>query len=151
MKRNLLLQYLPPLLLIPFILYSCREACDKGYEGKRCDVPQRDKFEGVWNAVDNPGSLTYTDTIIDGSDIVEVVISKNFSGNRYYKAVKATVLENTISIFPTDQKIDTSKTYAVGSGVISEDHKTINWNYTLTIKTDTPFISTNYTGVWTKQ
>jgi len=151
MKRNLLLQYLMPLFFTLFILSSCHEACDKGYEGKRCDVPQRDKFKGVWNAVDNPGSITYTDTITDGSDIIEVVISKNFSGNRYYKAVKATVLENTISIFPTDQKIDTSKTYAIGSGTMSSDHKTINWTYTLTNKTDSPFIITNYTGVWTKQ
>lgn len=146
MKRNLL-----PVFFLVFILSSCREACDKGYEGKRCDVPQRDKFKGVWNAVDNPGSLSYTDTITDGSDIIEVVISKNFSGNRFYKAVKATVLENTISIFPTDQKIDTGKIYAIGSGIISEDHKTINWNYTLTNKTDTPFIVTTYSGLWTKQ
>lgn len=146
MKPNLL-----SIFFLVFILSSCREACDKGYEGKRCDVPQRDKFKGVWNASDNPGALIYTDTITDGSDIIEVIISKNFSGNRYYKYVKATVLENTITIFPTDQKIDTGKIYANGSGVISEDHKTINWNYTLTNKAYTPEVVTTYTGVWTKQ
>ncbi|MCX6199589.1 MAG: hypothetical protein NTY88_10285 [Bacteroidetes bacterium] len=149
MKRNLLL-----IFFLVFILSSCRTPCDNGYEGKRCDVPVRDKFMGIWNANDSDGSATfiYTDTITSGtSEITDVLISKNFSGNRYFKTVKGTATANSISIFPTDQKIDTGKIYAVGTGTISSDSKTINWNYTLTNKTDSPEVIINYTGVWTKQ
>ena len=149
MKRNLLLQYYLPVFFTVFILSSCREPCDKGYEGKRCDVPVRDKFKGTWSATDNPGALTYLDTITDGSDILDVYVSRSFSNSRYYRSVKATVDGNTITI--ANQKPDTSKIYVEGTGIVTDDHKTINWNYNLINKYDTPFITTSYTGVWTKQ
>lgn len=137
------------LLIVVLSIMSCNKLCDDGYEGKRCDVPIRDKFLGIWNAVDNPGNLIYKDTISEGSDILDVVISRNFSMDTFHRPIRATINQNTINI--ATQRPHPAKPLLVeGTGTISNDFATISWTYNLIDTSQTPPIVTNYTGVWSK-
>ena len=131
---------------------SCQTTCDTGYEGKRCDVPWRDKFKGVWSATDVSGdtTLSYQVTISDGNEVVDVYISRDFSQNRFLKFVRATINDNIITI--VNQKPDASKNiYVDGTGTLSSDKSTINWIYKLTDKSAFPETVTIFTCVWVKQ
>src|SRR5687767_9142903 len=70
-------------------LTSCTKTCDAGYEGKRCDVEIREKFEGAWNALDNPGNFAYTDTISKGTGVLDVLILRRFGADTFARAIKA--------------------------------------------------------------
>ncbi len=136
-------------LAVMFSTLSCNKLCDGGYEGKRCDVPIRDKFLGVWNAVDNPGNLTYKDTISEGSDVQDVVISRSFSMDTFHRPIRATISDNAINI--ATQRPHPAKPLLVeGTGTISSDFTTISWTYNLIDTSQTPHAVTNYTGVWSK-
>lgn len=127
---------------------SCTKLCDNGYEGKRCDVPVRNKFIGVWMAEDNPGNITYTDSITAGAGLLEVIISENFAQNYFNKPIEATVDEDNIYI--ARQSPDSNNFYVEGSASISNNNQTLTWNYKLINATDSPEISTPFTGVWQK-
>ncbi len=141
------------LLVVVFVsatgIYSCSKLCDEGYEGKRCDVEMRVKFIGVWNGVDNPGGFTFTDTISNGTGIIDVLILRRFGADTFNRSVKATVNGTTISI--ARQKPESSRTLEIqGIGTINSDGNIINWNYDLIDTTVSPILITSYTGVWTK-
>lgn len=151
MKESLINRFSYPVLLsiaVCIVLFqgSCTKLCDNGYEGDKCDVPVRQKFIGVWSAVDNPGNLQYTDTISIGTGLLDVVISNGFAQNYFANPVKATVSGNQVSI--AKQNPDNDSLYVQGTGSI--DNGTLTWNYTLINNTDSPQISTSYTGVWSK-
>ncbi len=130
-------------------ILSCNKLCDEGYEGKRCDVEIREKFIGEWNATDNPGGFTFTDTISKGTGILDVLILRRFGADTFNRTVKATVSGNIITI--GRQKPESSRTLEIrGTGTISNDAKTINWNYDLINTTDSPEVISSYTGVWIK-
>ncbi len=128
---------------------SCTKTCDEGYEGKRCDVAMRDKFLGRWNATDNPGNLTYIDSIfyVNSNTILEVYIAKNF-GNYFQREIKAKVDGKTITI--NKQKPFGDSLYVQGTGVITDDFDTLYWNYYIINEIDSPVVTTSYTGVWTR-
>jgi hypothetical protein len=130
---------------------SCQTACDSGYEGKRCDVPWRNKFIGIWNATDVSGgvSINYTDTITGGNEVTDVFLSKDFSQNRFLKFLRATINNNTINI--ANQKPSVPQIYVEGTGTLSSDGRTINWTYKIIDKTVSPQVETIYSAVWIKQ
>lgn len=127
---------------------SCSKLCDEGYEGKRCDVEIRDKFEGNWNAVDEPGTKTYPVAISEGTAILDVLISRSFSDSVFIKTVRASISGDSIII--SEQKPDTSKIYVSGAGVLESSRNKINWNYNLINRYDTVDAVTSYTGVWAR-
>jgi hypothetical protein len=128
---------------------SCSKVCDEGYEGKRCDVEIRAKYEGAWHANDNPGNLAFTDTISKGAGILDVSIMRIFGTDTFNRAVKANVSGNTITI--ASQKPESGRElYIQGSGTIADDYQTINWSYTLTGNSGGIPDTSSFTGVWTK-
>ena len=146
-KTILLLSVTCSLLFAP----SCQTTCDNGYEGKRCDVPWRDKYKGAWNVIDDSigTTLVYSDTITDGTNVTDVYLQRNFLNKKFIKNIRATVNNNTITI--PNQKPDASKLVNIeGTGTLNSDKNKINWSYTL-FKTDSPQTSTVITSVWTKQ
>src|SRR4051812_12845003 len=114
--------------LVVFIvsINACSKICDEGYEGKRCDIEMREKFEGQWHATDNPGGLTFTDTISKGNAITDVLILRRFGADTFNRAVKATINASSITI--AKQKPDSGRElYIEGTGALSDDEHTINW------------------------
>ncbi len=150
---KLLLKYTVLLIACVALLFapSCQTTCDAGYEGKRCDVPWRNKYKGVWSAHDTSGAITlaYLDTITDGNEVTDVFLSRAFSQNQFYKFVRATINDNTINI--ASQKPDVTKIYVEGTGTLNGDKNTITWAYKLTNKYGPIPVDTVYTGVWIKQ
>jgi hypothetical protein len=128
---------------------SCSKICDEGYEGNRCDVEIRDRFEGTWNAADEPGGKIYGNTISKGTGILDLVVASSFSDSVFFRPIKATATSNSIVI--NRYKPDTSKIEVEGNGLISEDYKRIDWTYNLINTYDSPEVRTPYTGVWTRQ
>ena len=143
----------PLCLSVAFILvslmFSCSKICDEGYEGKRCDVEIREKFIGAWNATDNPGGFTFTDTISNGTGILDVLILRRFGADTFNRTVKASISGNMITI--GRQKPESLRALEIrGIGTITNDNKTINWNYDLINTTDSPEVIASYTSVWIK-
>ena len=127
---------------------ACTKLCRSGYEGNHCDILSRPKFEGIWNAIDTPGNLIYTDTISPGSGFAGLIISKNFAANYFSHAIIASASGPVISIF--SQQPDSNKLTVQGTGTISNNDSIITWLYQITNTADSPNITTNYMGVWTK-
>lgn len=89
---------------------SC--TCMTGYEGERCETVTRDKFKGVWTALED-GTLsnpnTYALSVEDGPAIDQVII-RNFY-NKFNESINATVKGDTLYI--PNQSITDSITYTV--------------------------------------
>jgi hypothetical protein len=139
------------ILFIGILLFgvgSCSKICDEGYEGTRCDVEIRERFEGNWNATDEPGNKVYVTTISKGTGVLDLLISNSFADSTFSRTVKATASPNSITI--PNQRPDTSKIYVEGTGIIDNDDKRITWTYNLINKYDSPAVVTPYTGVWSK-
>ncbi len=137
------------LLLITALLAfaACTKLCRSSYEGNRCEVLSRPKFEGQWNAIDTPGNLIYIDTISAGSGFAGLTISKNFAGNYFSHPIYANA--NGVNISIISQQPDSNNYFLQGIGTISSNDSMITWLYQITIIQDTP-ITTNYRGIWTK-
>ena len=136
-------------LLIAVLLAftACTKLCRSGYEGNRCEVLSRPKFEGQWNAIDTPGNLMYIDTISAGSGFAGLTISKNFANNYFSHPIYASA--NGININIASQQPDSNSYILQGIGTISGNDSMITWLYQITIMQDTP-VTTNYRGIWTK-
>jgi len=137
-------------LFVIVYISACTKICDAGYQGNHCDVEIRDKFEGVWKATDNPGNITYSDTIIEStsSNVLDVLILNTFATKTFNSAIKATIEGNTITI--ERQRPDTSKIELEGVGVFNSENNSITWTYSLINKSTNPSDSISYTGQWVK-
>jgi hypothetical protein len=127
---------------------ACTKLCASGYEGNTCNIEVRTKFEGIWSAIDTPGSLAYKDTISPVSSISGVSISPSFAQNYFVHSIHASVSGTTISI-PLQQP-DSVNHLVQGTGVIDKTGHTIQWSYQLLNSVDSPEIITNFIGTWTK-
>lgn len=121
--------------------------CPTGYEGSKCETAARAKFMKTWTASDTqavPLAIlpTYTSSIVAGSSITEVKISK-FSDSYFLNDVKATISGTTITI--ASQTPDPDTFSVVGSGYIDTVSKRIRLNYTIFTPSNRRI---NYTGTW---
>jgi hypothetical protein len=121
--------------------------CPTGYEGSKCETAARAKFMKTWSAADTqvtPIALvpTYISSIVAGSSITEVKISK-FSDSYFLNDVKATVNGTTITIALQTPDNDTFS--VSGVGYIDTVAKKIKWNYELTNPAN---VKRNYSGTW---
>jgi hypothetical protein len=149
MMQHIRPSFFPALFIFIIGIAACSKICDDGYEGKRCDVEIREKYIGAWHATDNPGAVTFTDTISKGTGILEVAILRRFGTDTFNRAVKATISGNTITI--ANQSPDNGRELSIqGTGTLGNNDQTITWNYNLIAGPDTLPITTSFTGVWTK-
>ena len=108
--------------------------CATGYEGTKCETEVRKKFIKTWTASDKEtvsgdNLPTYTSSIVAGTNITEVKISK-FSNDFFTKDVIATISGNKIII--ASQIPDNDGYKVAGEGTINTTDGKITWSYSLT-------------------
>ena len=144
--RSLLTIIILPLLAV---IGSCSKLCNSGYEGSRCNQLSTTKFVGKWSAVDTPGTLIYTDTIIRGSVIEDLVLSSSFSNHHFSHNISASVINNVLTI--PYQQPDSASIFIAATGIMSDDHNTIVFAYQITVGADSTRVTTIYGGTWARQ
>ncbi len=122
--------------------------CTAGYEGTLCETQERAKFIGTYTATDNPGSLVYSVSIGNGTNITAVVISSDFSDDYFVNSINATVSGKTITI--ARQEPDNDDYFVEGTGTFNTSTNTITWTYKIIDGTTTPEQSIDYTASWVK-
>jgi hypothetical protein len=135
-------------LVIVIAFAGCTKLCRSGYDGSNCNTESRLKFEGVWNAVDTPGNITYMDTIAPGGNISAVTLSKAFAGHFFSHNINAVVSGNTVTI--SLQQPDSALYTVQGTGTMDSKQSTISWSYQLINAADTIHIISNFGGTWTR-
>lgn len=139
----------------------CTCNCFSAFEGFNCAELEADKFIGKWQASDQCTSeeITYEVIIsLDKNDQTRVHMS-SFRSLGNDESWEAIISDNTINIpqgfiFGYSSPLDNSYVagYTNGTGIMSADRKTINWEYLFTIVdvNNVDDDENSCTGVWTK-
>ena len=135
-------------LVMVIAFAGCTKLCTSGYEGNNCNTESRLKFEGVWNAIDTPGNLTYPDTIAAGGNISALTLSGAFAWHYFSHSINAVASGNTITI--SLQQPDSALYMVQGTGTINNKQSTISWSYQLINAVDSLHVISNFAGTWTR-
>lgn len=141
---------------------TCNCNCFNGFEGFNCSELEADKFIGKWQALDQCASedISYEVIIsLDKNKQTQVRMS-SFRSLGNDESWEAIISDNTINlpagtVFIYTSPLDNSITAgnAVGTGIMSADRKTINWQYLFNILNIDGTLDGDIescTSVWTK-